>query len=425
MKYLYFIALLFLSVSASAQNGTASPYSFIGLGDVVRSKTVEEVSMGGIGVAYSDGVQVGFTNPAALSSMRFTSFGVGAVHNTLNIIQGEEKDKATVASVSYLSLGFPLGNNAGMLLGLMPASNVGYSLVSVDTDEFGNAIESNQYRGTGATNRVFMGIGFKVMKNLSLGVEGEYLFGNIEHNILNQRRDVQYGTRYFTDANVNGFRGKLGFLYQNIFKDNIVNIGGKFNLQADARFTGNQFFFPVNLQLGEDIPRGDDTPVSVSGDITYPLGSSLGFGYGKINKWFAEIDYNFSAPIRQSGDAFESGDKFRYANYSKIAFGGNYTPNYNSISSYWARATYRMGFQFENTGLLIDGNNNGSFESVKDYGMAFGIGLPMKRSGSKLNIGVDFGRKGMNGNGLVQENYVNIRLGVALLDRWFVKRQIN
>jgi hypothetical protein len=57
--------------------------------------------------------------------------------------------------------------------------------------------------------------------------------------------------------------------------------------------------------------------------------------------------------------------------------------------------------------------------------MAFGIGLPMKRSGSKVNIGVDFGRKGMNGNGLVQENYVNIRLGVALLDRWFVKRQIN
>jgi hypothetical protein len=49
----------------------------------------------------------------------------------------------------------------------------------------------------------------------------------------------------------------------------------------------------------------------------------------------------------------------------------------------------------------------------------------MKRSGSKVNIGVDFGRKGMNGNGLVQENYVNIRLGVALLDRWFVKRQIN
>ena len=45
MKYLYFIALLFVSVSVSAQNGTASPYSFIGLGDVVRSKTVEELSM--------------------------------------------------------------------------------------------------------------------------------------------------------------------------------------------------------------------------------------------------------------------------------------------------------------------------------------------------------------------------------------------
>ena len=81
------------------------------------------------------------------------------------------------------------------------------------------------------------------------------------------------------------------------------------------------------------------------------------------------------------------------------------------------KIVYRAGFRYENTGLLI---NN---QSINDYGMNFGIGLPVTYS--KINIGVEFGKKGTTSNGLIEENYFNLSIGLSLSDKWFRKRKID
>jgi len=426
MRYLSLLVFVLVFNGLNAQNGTISPYSFIGLGESQPSKTIEEIMMGGIGVAYSDGIQVGFSNPATYSSMQLTSFSVGAVNKNLYVTEGDNKSNGSISAVSYLSMGIPLGSNAGMLIGLMPQSNVGYSLVSTTEDDQGTVISSDLYRGSGATNRVFFGLGYEIFKGFSLGLEAEYVFGNIEHSILNQQRNVQYGTRYFTDSNVSGWRGKLGMLYQKEFKEqNYLSLGARATMSADASFSGEQYFYPVNLQVSEEIPVGDAPATEVDGMITYPVSLAVGIGYGKKNKWFAEFDYTHNGAPEQSGSAFQDADRFGYKDINRYAIGGSFTPKYNSINSYWARATYRMGFKYEESGILIDGNNNGQLSDITTFGMAFGVGLPLRSPGSKINLGVDFGRKGNPVNGLIEENYVNIRLGVSLLDKWFIKRKIN
>ncbi|MGY8910077.1 MAG: hypothetical protein ACKVIG_09490, partial [Flavobacteriales bacterium] len=117
---------------------------------------------------------------------------------------------------------------------------------------------------------------------------------------------------------------------------------------------------------------------------------------------------------------------YRYGNSNRISLGGFYLPKINSISSYWERITYRAGVRYENTGLLVDGSGNTSnFTEINDFGISFGLGLPLKRL-STVNMGFEFGKRGTIENNLIQENYFNFRLSLSLTDtNWFVKRKID
>ena len=86
--------------------------------------------------------------------------------------------------------------------------------------------------------------------------------------------------------------------------------------------------------------------------------------------------------------------------------------------------------RYETTGLLIDAAGTGAnFSQVSDFGMSFGLGLPLGRRLSNVNLGFEFGKKGTTSNNLIQENYFNLRLGLSLnavgRQAWFQKRRID
>ena len=78
-KFIVSLGLLFSLVSA-AQEGTSSPYSFYGIGDVKFKGTVETRSMGGVSV-FSDSIHINLQNPAQLAGLKLTTFSMKA-HNT-------------------------------------------------------------------------------------------------------------------------------------------------------------------------------------------------------------------------------------------------------------------------------------------------------------------------------------------------------
>jgi hypothetical protein len=104
---------------------------------------------------------------------------------------------------------------------------------------------------------------------------------------------------------------------------------------------------------------------------------------------------------------------------NRISLGGFYTPKFNSISSYWQRITYRAGLNLKQTGLVV--NNT----TINDFGISFGVGLPIGQQLSNVNLGFELGKRGEINNGLVKENYVNFRLSLTLNDRWFKKRKLD
>ncbi len=425
IKKIIVVLTLFVSTVGFSQKNNTSAYSFFGIGDKNNASTVEQLSMGGVGVSLNESYHLNFLNPAANSSLRFTTYSM-AIENLNNTAKdSNDKQKASTTYLSYLALGFPIGEKGGMTIGLLPNSSVGYSLVSNEYDAENNILSATQYIGDGGTNKLFLSVGYKPFKNFSVGLQGNYIFGKIENSILSQVKGVSLATKYQTVSNIKGLSLNAGFQYKKKINDKMDFLfGGNFDFNNEIEATGNEYLYSVSLGTFES-PRDTILSIKSTGILKSPLKSTLGLGLGKDNKWYAGVDYSFQNALELNGGVFNNYSKIDYDNYSKIAVGGFYTPKFNSITSYWDRITYRAGLKFENTGLLVDASGNGSdFTAINDFGISFGVGIPMSKQLSNLNIGFEIGKRGQTTKGLVQENYVNFRLGLSLNDKWFKKLEI-
>ena len=87
---------------------------------------------------------------------------------------------------------------------------------------------------------------------------------------------------------------------------------------------------------------------------------------------------------------------------------------------------YRGGVNY-NTGFLSVSAFGESISptEINDLSLSLGLGLPLKKSKSTLNIGVQFGRRGSLGEGLVEERYIKFQLALTFNDKWFTKRKID
>ena len=381
--------------------------------------------MGGIGVALSDNNHLNFSNPAANASLLFTTYSLAIGHKSIQAKNSTDKQRAATTDLSYLALGVPLGEKGGLMFGLLPNSTVGYSLVSNIYDVDGEVQDLTLYSGDGGTNKVFLGFGLEVFKGFSIGAQGNYVFGKIENSIINQQRDVTLATKYKTVSNVSGFMLNAGFQYKTTINKKVkLHVGGNFDFKSEIETDGNEYLYSVLLATFE-LPKDTILNVASKGFLKMPLKTTLGVGVGEDNKWYAGLDYSYQDVLDIQGSVFNSYTKIKYDKYSKIAIGGFYTPKYTSITSYWERVTYRAGLKFEKTGLRVDGLGTGTdFTPIDDFGISFGVGLPMGRKLSNINVGFEIGKRGETSKGLVQENYFNFRLSLTLNDKWFKKLEI-
>ncbi len=425
IKNLSILILLVISVNIFAQKTNSSPYSVLGIGDGISSKTVEESSMGGVGIANNNPNDMNFSNPASFASLFLTTYTMAGENRGFKIKEENEQVKASNAYLSYIAIGIPLGEKGGFAFGLKPNTTVGYTLANNTSDSEGDVVESSIYEGDGGTNKVFFGLGYEVFKNVSIGLEGSYVFGNINNKITNIKKDITLGTEYNIDNKINGAGLKAGIIYENKLKENLfLNLGTTLEFENELESEGNEYFYSVSLTDG--IPR--DTLLNSASRGTYktPLKTSLGVSISDPNKWAASIDYSFQNPIELGGSLINKNPRLNYSKASVLAIGGFYLPKYNSISSYWDRVVYRAGMRIEKTGLMVDGTGDGAnYTSIDDFGISFGVGLPLGNQVSRLNLGFEFGKRGTTDNGLVEEEYFNFRLGLTLSNKWFRKREIN
>lgn len=420
IKDIIVIAILFISTLGFSQATNSSPYSLFGIGDQAHLKTVEEIAMGQMGGALNSEYQLSFTNPASYGSLNYTTYVFAGGNKTNFVDDGENKQTSSAAALSYIGLGIPIRGNQGIVMGLQLNTAVGYSLVDQKFYDDGTVKEIDRYYGNGGTNRVFLGYGYRFPFDLSLGAELAYVFGGIDNNVLNRRDNVQLATQHITDSNVKGTSAKIGIHYGPKIKDEIrLKVGVSADLESTLREKGDILLYTIfNVEDGTGFPVDTLSSDSYSSTILSPLKTAISAGIGEDNKWFVGAEYTFQNPLEFTGGIYDDIDFYRYEDFMNISVGGFFTPKINSISNYFERVTYRAGFNYQKTGLVVNDTE------INEYGISFGVSLPIGLKLSNVNLGFELGKRGTTDNNLVEEDFFNFRLSLSLNDKWFRKQKI-
>lgn len=413
-KLLYSLILSGFSLALWGQKTTQSPYSFYGLGTTRFAGNAENAIMGGVHT-HSDSTRVDVRNPASLGELLLTSFSFGATFNSVNLKTENNAKRMQTTTIDYLSIGFPVHKKVGVAFGLTPYNSVGYKMNTTATQNNQTIVQT--FDANGGINKLFLSAGYKVKDFLRLGVGFQYYFGTTTTEVLYSQSNISYMTMEQNTAKYSGLGFNFGAQYD--FKiDEKLNVTSSlaYSPKTSLSANNNRVLSTLYQSVSSGILVMDTQNVSLANaneKTIIPSNLIAGVGIGQKSKWFVGVDYTISNN-NEFNNLFFTSDKVSYQKGYKIGIGGFYTPQYGAFSSYWKRITYRAGFYFEDTGIVL---NN---QTIDDFGVTFGASLPVSGF-SSMTIGGQFGRKGTYKNGLVQENYVGIRLGFSLNDRWFQK----
>ena len=402
-----------------AQSDISSPYSRFGLGtmDKNRTNTIMQ-GMGGISNAMSGKHLLNNSNPASYAEMDSLTFlfDAGFYMKYVTYRTTDASEKGSNASFDYFDLGFGVTKWLKMGIGVAPYSNRAYTSTASFDFQYPYSID---YEGTGGLNKLYWANGFKIYKGLSLGFKLNYIFGNVtdettlyfpdEIYFHNERRTINLR---FSDLTFN-----LGLMYkQDLGKDYSITFGATYGLPANMNAHRNVFIRTMLKGYGSNNENPIDTILYRKGEkvgVKYPQSIGTGITLQKNERWLVGVDFNWSnwSSFTMNGVSDSLQDSWN------IAVGGCYTPFNTSVSSYFRKVTYRAGFHYDHTFFNIYGT------SINKYGVTFGLGLPIPRAMTSLNVAVEFGKMGTVKNSLIQESYFNLSFGISLRDRWFVKRR--
>ena len=411
LKKLALVIFVFCGLSAVAQLGTSSPYSRFGLGDLQGNIFPVYNALGGGVTALSSTTSVNSSNPASYTSFKSNSFlfSTGGLHKTTLIQNLTDKQVANNSAFSHMTIAFPISSKLGASIGMLPFSNIGYTLNARDTLVNANMI----YTGDGGLSKVYFGGAYEPFKGFSLGMNASYLFGG-----LNRRKKLDYDDESFFDSrsnssiNLKGYYYEFGLMYKmELANEKVLSFGLTANNNSSLRAKRTNI---VETISGTNETVKDTTSNIVEwGEVNLPKYISTGLMYRDGEKWLLIADYS----IQNWADYTLLGESDDLSNSMRLSAGLQYTPEFNSVTKYYKRMQYRLGANYSNTPLTLNDTQ------LKEMSVSFGFGIPVKKSRTKYDISLTLGQRGTTDNNLIKEQFIKFGLSVSYDGIWFVKRK--
>jgi hypothetical protein len=447
-KTIFSFVFIFSSFIVFAQGN--SPYSRYGLGDVYNNSNVSKRSMGGISSGYSSPFSVNFNNPASYSqfqtwkearSKKITygrvvlDAGMNFDTRTLVAPNTTERFTSSDAIFSYVQLGMPIKKNWGFSFGIRPLTKIGYK---INRDEYlmnpaipGDTIEkaNTQFEGSGGAflPTIGTGFGFDIDSNnyISFGFNVGYLFGNKNNSTFrtfSQDTLLYYPSDHTTSTSFHDPFFNAGIQYQIIAsRQTVLRLGVSGNVKQTM--TASQDILRQTYTRGAN---GEELQIDsvyqkrgVRGEIIYPASYQGGFVMEHVSKnkggWLlgADLTQGKWSQYRFYGQKDSVQDNWM------LHVGGQIYPK--PKANYFSSIVYRFGF-FTGKDYVKVG------EDLPQYGMSFGMQLPLTRNRfnpnelSVINIALEYIKRGNNDNQL-KENLFRVSVGLNFTDVWFGKKK--
>lgn len=407
------LLLCFVQLSV-AQNNTNSPYTRYGYGDLVDVNSGEQRAMGGVAIGSRNKSSINAINPAsysAVDSMTFM-FDVGMTGLYSRSSDPNGSNSSFNSNLEYVNMQFPITKWMGFSAGLLPYSFSGYNFSSVDSVQTLNHTStptygyySKSFSGTGGISQVYSGVSVNLFDHISLGVNAYYMFGQVMNNRSIMFANSDYSSSSSTQINaiaVSNFRFRYGLQLYNIFaKKHGVTLGLIYENKApfNGKFIQTHFAIPADTIVYDD-------------DFELPMTFGVGLNYTFDEKLTIAADYS----MQQWGEAMFYGKTDSLSNRTKLAIGTEYIPNPRG-NKYFERVRYRAGINLHDPYYKIAGSTQ-----MKNFGISFGVGLPLRTGNTVLNAAFEYGKVG--DKNLFREDYFKLTFNATFNESWFFKRKL-
>ena len=405
------ICLICTTMTAHAQNNT-SPYSIIGIGDLEKSSFDRTSGMGHAGIALSSNRFLYQANPASYASIdeHFFYFELSTRYKSVGYsgtpISDPTQSQSSDIQFKKIALAIKPKRKWAISIGLLPFSTVNYSF-NGKKDVLGTPITTDAYyEGSGSTNQVYIANSYAINKNLSVGLQASYLFGQLQEtetlsetltdSSLVTNRNIFIGNPYF----------KAGFQYKaKLNKKWGIAIGGtasnKTRLRADyallvkdgnTTIINNEFYKSNYFTL----------PVTYTGGIAAQYKGAYTFA----------VDYNYQG----WSDLNYKGINYSLVNSTRLSVGAEYSNKLTYLNQTYEKYFLQTGFFYNNSYLRIAG------QQLTDVGATFGAGVLLNRSGLGLQGDLEVGQRGTTVNGLIKEKYTQFNVTISYRDFWVSRK---
>jgi hypothetical protein len=199
-----------------------------------------------------------------------------------------------------------------------------------------------------------------------------------------------------------------------IKSDHSFSIGFTSSLNTNVKATSDSLVERYNYSGGS--PFVFDT-VNYSNEIKGVIKLPMTFGFGISYKQGMRLLLSADVAVANWSQFTYFGINDQYSNTLKVAAGAQIAPDLLKAKTFIGSITYRFGAYYNKTFLNL--NNT----QVNDIGLTLGLGLPVFRSLSKINLTLQVGQLGTLSNNLIREDYARIVIGFSLADKWFNKHK--
>ena len=419
------ILAVLATVAAFAQSGTNSPYSQYGIGLLTDQSQGFNRGMNGVGLGLRRGNVVNTLNPASYSAVDSLTmiFDVGLSGQMTNFKEGSTRVNASNADFEYFASTFRLRRHVGMSFGLLPYSNVGYGYSTSTYLDATNGTIAESYSGSGGLHQAFLGIGWRVMKPLSVGVNVAYLWGTLNRSVSSGATTTINSLSKVYTTTVNNYDLEFGLQWNQPLgkKDDVtlgatVGIGHKLGADPTCEIINNN----------STVSESDTTRLVAHNGLSLPMTYGLGVSWNHNEKWVVAADFTMQQWGSVDLPAYDSQTN-TYAQRSgltmdryKVNLGADYVPAAMSRRLV-DRIHYRFGAGYATPYYKINGK-----DGPKELSVSAGLGIPLQNAWSNrsvLNISAQWART--SAKDLIVENTFRINIGLTFNERWFAKWRID
>jgi hypothetical protein len=406
LPFLLFFFCLITEIHGQGING--SIYSLYGIGNVQSRTSAYNRALGGTGIGVRDDLNMNLINPAAYNAINkpFSFlFEIGANYESVKHETGSASSRSKTGGLNSLSFLIKAKPKLGIVAGISQISTISYDATSTRFLADGPNPIAVEYSGSGGVNQIYLGSGYELFKNFSIGANLTYYLGTIKRSESIPATTVSPQLIVADHTAIHAPSFDAGFQYSFKIKETQITWGATYD--PGVYLHGDQQYSVVDLNF-DTLKKTDLNPTTHRLPPKY--GTGIGVKYNRVTV-AADARYdNWSQAIMNDGQS--------YQNSLRYSMGFEYRGSQTAVR-YLDAIAFRGGWFLQDYPLLL---RNAPFKS---WGYTLGLSLPLDNYRASFNVNYVFSQLGTTKNGLIKESSNKLIIDVIIRDIWGVRRRLD